>query len=354
MLGSVLFAGLWLDNAVGGVLLLILALFLAWLASLGWSHVSPRRTRPAPADGRRAGLRGGRQVPLSLNGFDNRFHLEREWSHASSPSAIAECCRLRRAGRHLALSACSSRDGQTPDVQPTTRAGRSPRRFYPLQFVAEAVGGDLVTVTNLTKPGAEPHDLELAPQDLAELTDADLAVYLDGFQPAVDDAVAQKTDGAVLDVSAAADLSLTTAGDDHGGEEVTDPHFWLDPMRLADVGDAVADSLSQLDPPAQATFDANAATLRTELERLDASYRKGLGECEQSRAGHEPHRVRLPRRRLPARAGRPDRAHPRDRAEPARARRRHAVRPRQRRPDDLLRDARQPRCRRDRGPGDGR
>ena len=150
--------------------------------------------------------------------------------------------------------------------------------FYPLQYVAEAVGGDLVTVTNLTKPGAEPHDLELAPQDLAQLTDADLAVYLSGFQPAVDDAVAQKTDGGVLDVSQAADLSLTTVD---SGEAVTDPHFWLDPLRLADVGDAVADSLSQLDPPAQTTFDANAAALRATLERLDSSYRKGLSDCER-------------------------------------------------------------------------
>lgn len=41
VLGAFLFAGLYLENAVGGVLLLILALFLAWLASLGWSHVSP-------------------------------------------------------------------------------------------------------------------------------------------------------------------------------------------------------------------------------------------------------------------------------------------------------------------------
>jgi hypothetical protein len=41
VLGALLFAGLYLENAVGGVLLLILALFLAWLASLGWSHVSP-------------------------------------------------------------------------------------------------------------------------------------------------------------------------------------------------------------------------------------------------------------------------------------------------------------------------
>jgi hypothetical protein len=41
VLGSVLFAGLYLDSALGGVLLLVLALFLAWLASLGWSQVSP-------------------------------------------------------------------------------------------------------------------------------------------------------------------------------------------------------------------------------------------------------------------------------------------------------------------------
>ena len=41
LLGSVLFAGLYLDNAVGAVLLLVLALFLAWLASLGWSRVTP-------------------------------------------------------------------------------------------------------------------------------------------------------------------------------------------------------------------------------------------------------------------------------------------------------------------------
>jgi hypothetical protein len=41
VLGGMLFAGLYLDNAVGGVLLLLLALFLAWLASLGWSRVTP-------------------------------------------------------------------------------------------------------------------------------------------------------------------------------------------------------------------------------------------------------------------------------------------------------------------------
>lgn len=181
----------------------------------------------------------------------------------------------------LTLAACSGGTDQTPDAETGSQGWTVAAAFYPLQFVAESVGGDLVSVTNLTKPGAEPHDLELAPQDLGQLADADLAVYLDGFQPAVDDAVAQKSSGEALDVSAAADLSLTAVDDDHGGEEVTDPHFWLDPLRLADVGDAVASSLSQLDPPAQATFEANAETLRSRLERLDAAFRKGLSDCDR-------------------------------------------------------------------------
>ena len=50
--------------------------------------------------------------------------------------------------------------------------------FYPLQFVAEQIGGDHVAVTNLAKPGAEPHDLELSPSQVAAIADADLVVYL--------------------------------------------------------------------------------------------------------------------------------------------------------------------------------
>ena len=49
--------------------------------------------------------------------------------------------------------------------------------FYPLQHAAEQVGGEHVEVTNLTKPGAEPHDLELTPALTAEIVDADLVVW---------------------------------------------------------------------------------------------------------------------------------------------------------------------------------
>src|SRR3954470_23085503 len=72
--------------------------------------------------------------------------------------------------------------------------------FYPLQFLSQRIGGASVDVTNLTKPGAEPHDVELNPRQVAKVADAGVAVYLSGFQPAVDAAVKQEAKGRAFDV----------------------------------------------------------------------------------------------------------------------------------------------------------
>src|ERR687898_737516 len=62
--------------------------------------------------------------------------------------------------------------------------------FYPLAFAAERVGGDAVSVTNLTPPGAEPHDVELSARDVERVRSADLVLYLgSGFQPALERAL---------------------------------------------------------------------------------------------------------------------------------------------------------------------
>src|SRR5688572_4937711 len=85
------------------------------------------------------------------------------------------------------VAACSSDDVAGADPQRVDVVAA----FYPLQFVAERVGGDAVTVTNLAKPGAEPHDLELNPGQVGQVSEAELIVFLKGFQPAVDEAVEQ-------------------------------------------------------------------------------------------------------------------------------------------------------------------
>jgi zinc transport system substrate-binding protein len=163
--------------------------------------------------------------------------------------------------------------------------------FYPLQFVAERVGGDAVTVTSLAKPGAEPHDLELNPQQVGQLTDATVVLYLKGFQPAVDEAVAQNNADRAFDAGTSVTLLSGTASHSHEGEEEhaeeehaeeaggTDPHIWLDPTRLATVADAVAGRLAAADPDRAADYTARAAALRTELTALDAEYTAGLQTC---------------------------------------------------------------------------
>jgi zinc transport system substrate-binding protein len=137
------------------------------------------------------------------------------------------------------------------------------------------VTGDLATVENLTQPGAEPHDLELSPRQTAEIADADLVIHEAGFQPAVDDAIDQNATTDVIDAAAVVDLADDAKGD-------ADPHFWQDPLRMTDLGDAVAAKLSDIDPDHADDYSANAARLRSDLEALDASYTQGLASCERT------------------------------------------------------------------------
>lgn len=161
--------------------------------------------------------------------------------------------------------------------------------FYPLQYAVEQVGGQHVAVQGLTKPGAEPHDLELSPRQVATIAEADVVVYESHFQPAVDAAVRQQATKTALDVSPAARLDLVAVEDshEHGAETeeehaahgARDPHFWLDPMRYADVGDAIAARLAERDPANAAAYRANAAAFRASMTTLDGEFRTGLKTC---------------------------------------------------------------------------
>ena len=158
--------------------------------------------------------------------------------------------------------------------------------FYPLAWTAERVGGDRVSVSSLTPPGAEAHDLELAPRDVGTIADADLLVHLAGFQPAVDEA-ASEAGNAAWDAGAAADLLPLAheeqedehAEEEHGHDGDADPHFWLDPLRLAAVGDGLAERLAEVDPEGADTYAQNAAALRRDLEALDAELQEVLADC---------------------------------------------------------------------------
>lgn len=144
---------------------------------------------------------------------------------------------------------------------------------YPAAFIARSVAGADATVVDLTPPGVEPHDIELDPFAIEDISTADVVVYLgQGFQPAVETAVEEEASGVAVDIMPADPLQ-----DDEG----TDPHFWLSPARmLATVGEVEA-ALVEDDPAATGTYRANAGKIRDELQTLDDEFAAGLADCER-------------------------------------------------------------------------
>ena len=205
--------------------------------------------------------------------------------------------------------------------------------FYPIQYLAEAIGGPLVKVSTVTPSNVEPHDFELSGKETAELGKADLIAYVPGFQPSLDKAVKEvgsgptvvdlskpanlvhhegveeehehgdaatngatdaATDGATSAATDAATTESSEAGhDEHGHDEHShaegeehgsdlDPHFWLDPQRMIAVAETLEASFSKVDPTNANDYKAGLDKLKTALTNLDTQYSTGLSTCQRT------------------------------------------------------------------------
>lgn len=164
----------------------------------------------------------------------------------------------------VACSPASDRAGGADDG--TIRVVAS---FYPLFEAAERTGTGRAAVTNLTPPGAEPHDVELSPDQVDELLDADVALYVGGgFQPAVEE-IAARREQHTVNV-----LAEVAPGD------TEDPHVWLDPVQMAEIVDIVATALAEADPAGATGYEQRAEDYRREIEDLHSRFEDGLADCE--------------------------------------------------------------------------
>ena len=222
------------------------------------------------------------------------------------------------------MSACSalkSESSSSASAPHTIAPGKTltvSTSFYPIQYLAEAIGGPLVKVSTVTPSNVEPHDFELSGKETAELSKADLIAYVPGFQPSLDKAVKEVGSGpTVVDLSKPANLvhhegveeehehseeasdgataQSTEAGhDDHGHAEHShaeggedhdgdlDPHFWLDPQRMIKVAETLESSFAQVDPANANDYKAGLDKLKTALTNLDTQYTKGLSSCQHN------------------------------------------------------------------------
>jgi len=139
-----------------------------------------------------------------------------------------------------ALKGQSSSDASAPHTIAPGKTLTVSTSFYPIQYLAEAIGGKLVKVSTVTPSNVEPHDFELSGKETAELGKADLIAYVPGFQPSLDKAVKEVGSGpTVVDLSKPANLVHHEGVEEEHehGEEAADGAQ----VRSADTGNLLLD-----------------------------------------------------------------------------------------------------------------
>lgn len=161
--------------------------------------------------------------------------------------------------------------------------------ILPQKYFLEKIGGDLVDVTVLVPPGADPHSYEPKPGQMVAVSKAKayFAVgvpfedaWLGRIKAGNPDMPIVQTQRGVGKIP----MTAHDAHDAHGahgahGEEETgrlDPHIWLDPNLVKIQAKNILEGLSAADPANAATYETNFQEFLKECGALDAAIRETL------------------------------------------------------------------------------
>lgn len=158
-----------------------------------------------------------------------------------------------------------------------------------MRSIVEAVGGDRVEVASVAKGPQDPHFLEAKPSYMIMLRDADLlvAVGLDlevGWLPNVSRGSRNPKilpgEKGYLELGPLASPIEVPAGKiDRAEGDVHpfgNPHFYLDPERVAQVVGPLAARLGELDPDGKAVYEQRAKEFAVRLKSLSVEWGERL------------------------------------------------------------------------------
>ena len=157
--------------------------------------------------------------------------------------------------------------------------------FPQYDWIREIVGKDNpnVDLQLLMKNGSDLHSYQPTAGDIANISDANLFVYVGGESDEwVDDALEEKTNKDMKVVNMMQTLGddideeeegLEKESEDHDHEEIEyDEHVWLSLKRAQKIVKAITDELVELDPTNAKKYQANAEAYIAKLAALDKSY----------------------------------------------------------------------------------
>ncbi len=164
--------------------------------------------------------------------------------------------------------------------------------FYPLAEFARNVGGDAVEVWTATPAGAEPHDFEPSPADIARIYRADVLLAnggVDAWVRKLEPELAGK--GVRVRVMADKMAFKTLPGNAAAGQaaESLDPHVWLDPAFAMRQVELIRDILIEADPGHADGYAVRAGNYLSALAMLDRDFKSGLSDCKKPKiiASHD-------------------------------------------------------------------
>jgi len=140
--------------------------------------------------------------------------------------------------------------------------------FYPLYYFTQQITGDNTAVQMLIPDNVEPHTWEPTVSDIITVSNAQVFVYNGaGFEPWVADVLSSIQNKHLIVVDTSANMSV---------RPLTDPHFWLDPLRAKIQVDNILKGLIQADQIHADAYTRNANLLKTRLDALNQEYQNGL------------------------------------------------------------------------------
>jgi len=153
--------------------------------------------------------------------------------------------------------------------------------FYPHADFAKNIGGDLVDVTNVTPAGAEPHDYEPTPRDIARVYDSRLFIINGNGVDGWGEKIAGELKNRGVTVVNMSDILLPIKNNDPQENRPYDPHYWLDPLNAQKEADVIADALIKIDSAHEKEYNKNRDAFKFRLSELDKQYSSGLAVCER-------------------------------------------------------------------------
>lgn len=154
--------------------------------------------------------------------------------------------------------------------------------FTIIQDIAQNVAGDAADVESITKPGAEIHDYQPTPKDIAKAQSADLVLWNGlNLERWFEKFFKNMPEKPVAIVTEGIQPMSITEGEYKG---LPNPHAWMSPSNALIYIENIKNALIKYDPQNKEIYEKNAAVYADKIKKMDEPLREKLAQVpEQQR-----------------------------------------------------------------------